>query len=40
MAASNVIKAADTFANPSAAINRLWLTDFTYLKVTGRSWSG
>ena len=33
-----VMKAADAFANPTTAINQLWLTDFTYLKVTGWGW--
>ena len=33
-----VIKAADKFTNPTTAINQLWQTDFTYLKVTGWGW--
>jgi len=33
-----VIKAADRFANPTTAVNQLWQTDFTYLKVTGWGW--
>ena len=33
-----VMKAADAFANPTTAINQLWQTDFTYLKITG--WGG
>lgn len=33
-----VIKAAERFANPTTAVNQLWQTDFTYLKVTGWGW--
>ena len=33
-----IMKAADCFANPTTAINQLWQTDFTYLKVTGWGW--
>jgi len=33
-----VIKASDKFKNPTTAINQLWQTDFTYLKITGWGW--
>ncbi len=33
--AYTVIKAAEEFKDKTAALNQLWQTDFTYLKVTG-----
>jgi putative transposase len=30
-----IMKAADKLANPTTAINQLWQTNFTYLKVAG-----
>jgi len=33
-----VMTAEDTFAEPTKAVNELWQTDFTYLKVVGWGW--
>jgi putative transposase len=33
-----VIKAAEAFKDKTTAINQLWQTDFTYLKITGWGW--
>ena len=33
-----VIKAADSFKDKTTAINQLWQTDFTYLKIMGWGW--
>ena len=33
-----VIKAAEAFKDKTTTPNQLWLTDFTYLKITGWGW--
>jgi putative transposase len=33
-----LLKAADRFAQPTTAINQLWQTAFTYLRVVGWGW--
>jgi putative transposase len=33
-----VIKAENEFKDKTSAINQLWRTDFTYLKITGWGW--
>jgi len=33
-----VIRASDSFKKKTTAINQMWQTDFTYLKVVGWGW--